>query len=348
MYINKPKLLTGSALAAPFVSKSNRAYTKDSMYTFDQMTLDSTGAFLISELERLDPMMHEPLVSTTWSRDMPLREDVTIADEISSFTNSTFASPGGMTPGGISWIGRDANAIAGMSLDIGKTGNPLFLWGQELSYTIPELESAMKLGRPVDSQKLEGIQLKHSMDIDQVVYQGDALLGTTGFVNNASVSTANVANGASASPLWSTKTPDEILTDVNTLLNRVWTNSGWAVMPSELRVPPIQFGILVSTKVSSAGNISILEFLRANSLCNAANGTPLNIQPIKWLIGAGASATNRMLAYTKDKKRVRFPMTPLQRTPLQYKSIWQSTTYFGRLGVVEFPYAETVGYADGI
>jgi hypothetical protein len=55
-----------------------------------------------------------------------------------------------------------------------------------------------------------------------------------------------------------------------------------------------------------------------------------------------------MVAYTKDEDRVRFPMVPLQRTPLEYRSIFQLTTYFGRLGVVEFVYPETMLYRDGI
>ena len=56
-------------------------YTRDA-FTFDQMTVDSTGAFLVSELERMDQTMHEPLLITTWSRDMPLREDVSIGHHI--------------------------------------------------------------------------------------------------------------------------------------------------------------------------------------------------------------------------------------------------------------------------
>ena len=119
-------------------------------------------------------------------------------------------------------------------------------------------------------------------------------------------------------------------------------------MPGELRLPPVQFSYLVSQKVSTAGNVSILEFLRANSLSNAANGRPLNIQPVKWLTGLGASATDRMVAYTRDKDRVRYPLVPLQRTPLEYPSIWHITTYYGRLGCVEFVYPETIHYADGI
>lgn len=62
--------------------------------TFDQATVDSSGAFLIHELERLDQTLNLPLTSQTWSRDIQLREDVSIADEISSFTNTTFAAAG--------------------------------------------------------------------------------------------------------------------------------------------------------------------------------------------------------------------------------------------------------------
>jgi hypothetical protein len=46
------------------------------------MTIDSAGSFLIGELERLDQTLHDPLVAATWGRDVDLREDVTIADEV--------------------------------------------------------------------------------------------------------------------------------------------------------------------------------------------------------------------------------------------------------------------------
>jgi len=113
-------------------------------------------------------------------------------------------------------------------------------------------------------------------------------------------------------------------------------------------LPPVQFSQLVSRKVSDAGNISVLEYLRINSLTNALTGRPLNIQPLKWLTGRGAAGKDRMMAYTNEKDRIRFPLVPLQRTPLEYRGIRQITTYYGRLGVTEVVYPETVGYRDGI
>jgi hypothetical protein len=326
------------------------ARTRDGFQTYDQRTIDSTGAFLIGELERLDQTLHEPLVSITWTRDIDLREDVTIADETSSFTNSSFAAAGGVAlpnsgnGGGKAWVGKDASAIASMQLDIAKTAQPLTLWAMETSWTIPELESAQKLGRPVDQQKFRGMKLKHQMDVDEMVYVGDAQLGFKGMVNNANVSASNVPNGS-----WTVTTAAaNMLADVNSVLNAAYAATGYAFAPSHLLLPPTQFSVLATTLISSAGTLSVLEYIKINSVSNAVNGRPLIISPVKWLTGAGASSTNRMVAYTKEEQYVRFPMVPLQRTPLEYRSLFQLTTYFGRLGVVECVYPETLAYGDGI
>jgi len=324
------------------------------MKTYDQLVIDSTGAFLIGELERLDQKLHEPLVAVTWGRDIDLREDVSIADEASSFTNSTFAAAGSQNSNGKNFIGKDSNAIAGIALDIGKTSEPLFLWGMEIGYTIPELMSAQQLGRPVDAQKYKGMQLKWQMDIDEMVYIGDTVVGKYGLANSTSVTTGFVDAGVSTYTQWSKKTADEILADVNALISAAWAAAGYAVCPSKLLLPPTQFAYIVSQKVSTAGNVSILKFLQDNSISLSINGKALDIQPAKWLVGRGvaagspSAATDRMVVYTQDSERVRFPLVPLQRTPLEYRSIYHLTTYFGRLGVVETVYPECVRYADGI
>lgn len=332
-----------------------RAYTTDGMMTYDQMTIDSTGAFLVGQLERLDQTLNEPLVEFTWSRDIDIRTDVSPADEIASFTNSAFAMSGGINPGGLNWISNEGNAIAGPSLDIGKTPQPMRLWGAEVKYTVPELVKAQALGQPVDAQKVEGMNLKRNMDLDNVVYFGDSSLGFTGLVNSSTViAPSNVANGAAGTPQWTTKTPAEILKDVNELLTTTWQNAGWKVMPNRLLLPPAQYGYLASTMVNTAANYSILTYLLENNICTKS-GTKLEILPLKWLIGAGAGGTpgtlgtvDRMVSYNKDKKYVQYPMTELQRTPLEYRSLYQITTYWARFGQVEFRYATTLGYRDAI
>ena len=332
-------------LSAPYI----RRYTADAMATIDQAMKDSAGAFFVGELERLDPTMHDPLVSVFWNRDIDLREDVTLADELSSFTINSFAAPGGITPGGKAWIGKDTNAIASIALDMGKQAAPLYLWAMEMSYTIPELASAAKLNRPIDTGKYDGIKLKHQMDIDEQVYIGDAALGVYGLTNNPAVYTANVVPGAVTAQLtWAGKNPDEILNDLNTLLTGVWSATGWTMPPTEIRLPPAKLSYLVQNKVSAAGNLSILNYLKENNISSQQNGTVLNIQALKWLTGRGTAGVDRMLAYTKRKELVRFPMTPLQRTAPEIRSIYTLTTLYCRLGTVEFVYPETLAYLDGI
>lgn len=312
------------------------------MFTFDQATVDGTGAFLVGELERLDQELNMPLVGYTWSRDIQLREDVSIADDISSFTNSTFAAPGTPNPNGKNWIGKDSTAIAGPSVDIAKTGFPLTLWGMELGWTVVELAAAAKVGRPIDTQKYDAMQLKWNMDTDEQVYRGDTQLGVRGLTNYLGAALTNAAKA------WAVSTPDEIRASINKVLSDAWAATGYTLVPRDLLLPPEQFALLSSIIVSSAGNQSLLSYLRENTIAYHQNGVPLNIRAVKWLKGAGVGGTDRMVAYTNDKKYVRFPMVPLLNVPIQYRGIYQLTTYYGKLGAVESPYPETMAYVDGI
>lgn len=354
---NRSLLTAGSALlsqsqaarrlAAPAILR--RIATGDiGMQTFDQATLDSTGVFLLNELIRLDQTPHLPLVATTWERDIDLRSDVSMSDQQSGFTNSGWAAAGGINPTGINWSSNNATSISRVLVDVGLTTKPLRLWDLECSFTIVDLQASIALGRPIDSQQIDAMNQKWDMDTDAMVNVGDSGIGATGLLNNSAVSPSNVANGAGGSAAWATKTPQEIMTDVNTLLNAVWTTSAVAMPPEELRLPTLQFAQIANAVVSSAGSVSILEYLAKNCVTAATIGKPLNIKPIKWLDNLGAGGSDRMVAYTRRENLVRYPRVQKMFTPVQYRGIWQSTTYYGRLGEVEVVYPGTVGYADGI
>ncbi|WP_438336322.1 DUF2184 domain-containing protein [Klebsiella pneumoniae] len=310
--------------------------------TFDQATIDSSGAFLIHELERLDQTLNLPLTSQTWSRDIQLREDVSIADEISSFTNTTFAAAGSPNANGKNWISPLATAMAGVNVNIEKQGFPLELWGMELGWTVIELNAAAQVGRPIDTQKYDGMQLKWNMDTDEQVYIGDAAKGAKGLLNLSQVTATNAVK------TWAQSTPDEIRASINQVLNNAWARSAYSKVPEDLLIPPEQYSFLASTIVSSAGNQSLLTYLETNTIAYHQNGKPLNIRPVKWVKGRGAGGTDRMVAYTNDKKFVRFPMVPLQSVPIQYRGLYQMVTYYGKLGAVEPVYPETLNYMDGI
>ena len=322
--------------------------TFDSVRTRDMRMTDSAGVFLQSELERLDPILHEPLAGYTYLRDMPLRQDVTIADEASSFASLGYAAAGGINPTGVSWVGKTSTAITGIQADVGQVVTPLNLWAMELAYTIPELESSIKVNRPIDRVKLDGLNLKANQDADQISYVGDATVGSFGLLNSPDVVATN-ASGTFASYLPGSGTPNQaaILAIFNAGLMSAYAASGYTIVPNKVGLPPIQYGALQQT-VSSAGSVSILEYLKKNTVASSMNGVDLEIVPMKWAVGRGVGGTDRMVFYTQDESRVRLPITPMQNTPIQYRGLHMLTYYYRRIGAVEITNSQLVAYIDGI
>lgn len=312
-------------------------------------TRDSALAYYVNQLENLDKRLYEPLTSVTWGRDIKLRAGITMSNESTSFIRSAFAGAGTLgSVGNMPWISAETTAIPGVSINGQKVVLPLRLLAREVSFTSVELERSQLTGQPIDAQKLDALNTLYQMNTDQMVYKGSTDVGATGLINSAEVTIYDVPNGISGSPLWANKTPDEILADVNALIQGAWQASAYAVCPSKLLLPPLQFSYIASQKVSSAGNVSILKFLKENCIALSVNGKELDIQPVKWLTGAGVGDVNRMVAYTNEEDRVRFPMVPIRRETAYYQGIRFTAPYLWAFGQMELVYPETVRYGDGI
>jgi hypothetical protein len=314
-------------------------------------TKDSSLAFYVNQLENLDKTLYEPLVEVSWGRDIALRPGVSLSDETTSFVQSQFAGSGTLKQGSgnIPWVNPGTTAIPGVGIDGTKVTTPLLPAAREISFTEIQLQRSQKLGQSIDQQQTDALNLLYQMNTDQMVYIGDTSINATGLLNNASVTTTTAAaTGSGSSTTWASKTAAQILVDINSILTATWTAAGVALCPRKLGIPPVQFGLLAATLVSSAGNMSILEYVKINCIANAINGTPLDIVPMKWLTGRGASGADRIIAYTNDVKRVRFPMAPIQRLTAYYQGIRFAAPYIWAYGQIEFVYPETVQYMDGV
>jgi len=335
----------------------------------DNRYADTSGAFLVGELERIDMTQHDPLFSVSYDRDVPLRDDVTLGDEVSSFTQSTFGTPSGPGTGSTvgqkrSFIGKKSTQLPEMEVDIAKSEVPLLPWGEGIAYSLPELTSAAQIGRPIDQQKMTALDKEYQLQTDAQVYLGWTGNSTFGLINNTNqVTPTNFANGAAGGPQWmphtgyAGKTSAEILTDLATLAYTPWAASGFAVKPNRIGLDPQNFNYIRIQPATTAGSKSILQYFLESY--NMEQDTPLRIVSIKWLTGAGAGGTllqqgttNRAVAWHRydgewQNAPVRFPMTLLARTPIQYDGLWHKFYKWGRMGACEFVYPETVCYMDG-
>jgi hypothetical protein len=313
-----------------------------------QKTFDSTLSYYVNQLDNLDRKLYEPLYNVTWGRDINLRTGITMANESTSFIRTNIGGIGTQNAQGKPWISPNTTTLPGVSIDGERIVLPLRLLGQEISYSSVELERSQLTGQSIDTQKFDAMNILYQMNTDEMVYVGDTGVGATGLVNSSLVTTGAVDNGTAGTPAWATKTPDEILKDVNDMISAAWLASGYSTCPDKVLLPPNQFAFIASQKISTAGNVSILQFLEDNSISLRVNGRKLEIQPVKWLAGRGASASDRMVAYTNQEDKVRFPMVPVRRETPYYLGIKFNAPYIWAFGEVEFIYPETLIYRDGI
>lgn len=198
----------------------------------DAETISATGAFLVGELERLDARVYEPIADFTYGRDIDLRDDVTIADEVSSFIQSEYMGGfGGTGAGKKSFIKGPDSTPARVSVSLKKVATPLTLWGMEVAYTIFELQKAMQAGRPIDAQKHSAMRMKHQLDIDTQVYVGDDEVGVKGLLNSDQVTHENVGT-------WTDSTDVKtVIGYFNNILEKAWKATQYNRIPKNLWFP---------------------------------------------------------------------------------------------------------------
>ncbi|MGH8709729.1 MAG: DUF2184 domain-containing protein [Burkholderiales bacterium] len=309
----------------------------------------STLSFMVSQLDRLDPKLHQPLYSTSWSRDVTVRGDINFGHMSTSFVRHTMGAVGSQSPTGKPWLSPKATALPGVTLDGERIVLPIRPLGMELSYTSIELERSQLLSTSIDQAQFDALNIFYQMTTDEMVYIGDAPLAVTGLLNDATVGAALVAaDGTGASTLWTSKTTDQIIRDVNAILTAAWTNSGFTSVPNRLLISPAEYAYISNTPRATVSDTTIKRFIEMNNLSTEQNGGELMIEPVKWLTGRGAGGTNRMVAYTMDADKVRFPMIPIRRETPYNLGIHYNSPYIWAYGQMEVIYPECMLYRDGI
>lgn len=309
-------------------------------------------AYYINQLEKFDPTFHEPLMITTAGRDVQF--NVAGFDiEITSFVQNTFGGTGSQEAQGFPWIAANGNSAPGVSVDSDKVNTPFRYLQRNVTYSQLELNKSVRTGQPIDTAKLIGLNKLYQLNIDKAVYLGaqDNFANFQGLVNSDQVTNvADVALGVSGFTEWTTKTPDEIVQDINSAIDSAWQASGLQFPPNKVLLPPANFSYICSQKVSDAGNVSILNYIKMNCIATEQVGS-VDIKPLKFLTAGPNGAVidkNRMVVYTNDYELVRFPYAPVMGGPAWQMGFDYFRPYMYGLGQMEFVYPMTFAYRDGI
>lgn len=316
-------------------------FARDARMAYDGL------AFLEKQLEKLDSKILEPLAATDWPRDMPVETGGGFVENIAQI-DVQYGTSG---QGAASMIFNEANDIPVMQADFGKETWRVFNWAHYMRISYMDRQKFQKIAYNLEEYLNKGIRLQFDKFCDENVYTGFATVNTTGLINNANVTrTTAAATGTSSGTTFASKTADQILDDINTALTAVWTRNDCAsdALPNHILMPVEQFGSLVTRKVSSDSERSILTYVLENNICKQ-QGVDLVISPSKWCKGAGTSSSDRMVVYINDVDKVCFNQTvPLRRLTTEIGELKYKTPFLAQLSEVRFKYPTTVQYVDGI
>jgi hypothetical protein len=189
-------------------------------------------------------------------------------------------------------------------------------------YNLEELGTAQLLGMNLSADKASAARRVAEEKIDAVAFAGDATKGFTGLVNASSpTATTAPADGTASATTFVSKTPDQILRDINGQLTGIFTGTLGAEIADTLLLPYSVLLDLSTRRIDTVNQTTILEWIEKNNIYTRTTGQPLTIRGVfGYLDTAGASSTKRMVAYRRSPEVLKMHM-PM---PFQFLPAWQT------------------------
>lgn len=216
--------------------------------------------------------------------------------------------------------------------------------GASYRYSHQEIRAAMMGNLDLNVRQAEAARRAIMQEINTLAFSGNVPGGFTGFLNNPNVPLYTVpADGVGASTLWSTKNPDQILRDLNSLVNQVVINSNNVERPDTVLLPVEQYTLIASTPRSGTSDTTILNYFLLN------NPYVQNVYSIPQLAGAGPTGLDIMIAYemNSNKLAMALPM-PFTQYPPQERNLEFVVNCEARFGGVNIFYPLSVNIGQGI
>lgn len=215
-----------------------------------------------------------------------------------------------------------------------------------------DMQRANFIGRSIDQLLQDGVRMAFDKHQDQNIYTGLSEYGTTGIINSPDATESTVADGASGNGNWVTKTPAEILKDVNTALTTTWEQAGYDLdaLPNHILLPYEEYNYILNTPVSDLATKSIYDYIMENNI-TSKNGGDLFIGATQWCKGAGTGGTDRMVVYVNHERYLKadelVPLSRIMSAP-NVANVCYDTAYMANLSEVEVMYPQTITYWDRI
>lgn len=216
-------------------------------------------------------------------------------------------------------------------------------------YSWLEIQRAMKAGINLQAGRSNAARRAFETKVNDIAFNGDEKSGLTGFMSNTEIPRESAAaTGTGSTTTFSTKTPDNIVVDIEDIMNAPWEESMMIHRPNTLLMPVSQYRYITTTRMSAYETMTIYNYLMTQhpSFMNGAG----KIVPINQLKGAGPTAgADCMVAYQNDPEilELRIPFEQ-QFFPVQQRGFQYMVPSLGLCGGVIVRYPKAIKIVEGI
>lgn len=216
--------------------------------------------------------------------------------------------------------------------------------GSSYGYSIKEIQRAAFAGVPLDAKRAAACRRAIDEKLNDIALNGDTNHNIPGFFAYPGATTYTVpATGTGVTKTWSTKTSDQILTDLYGVLNAISDATLGKEEGNMILLPKTQYDLIRQKRLDTTMEKTVLQyFLDSNPGVR-----------VDWVAGldtAGSGSTARMIAYINDANHVEFEIPIMFEQQEEYKDgpmSYMVPAIASTVGVICY-YPVTVVYGDGI
>jgi hypothetical protein len=175
------------------------------------------------------------------------------------------------------------------------------------AYNIFEVRRAIYGNLPLEQRKASAARTAIERKIDNLAWNGDSVYNIKGFIKYTGTTEYTVpATGTGTTKTWSTKTADQILTDLNGIKNAVYIGTNGIEEINTIIIPMAQMDLIKNMQKSAASDTTVYEFFTRNN-------PGITIETTRRVDGAGTGGIDMMIGYKKSPEVLRFEL------PLAYE-----------------------------
>lgn len=176
-------------------------------------------------------------------------------------------------------------------------------------YSQDELMRAAKAGVNLDTRKARAAARAIQEKLDSIAWSGDTAHNIPGLISYPGITEYTVpATGTGVTKTWSTKTSDQILTDLWGIMNAITQSTSGKEKPTVIMLPQVQYDLIAQKRLSDYSEKTVLSYFQAMN-------PGVTVEWITELDGAGATSTDRFMAFEKnpDKIALEIPQMMIQK-----------------------------------